>query len=109
MAKKKSVDKKEKTEHRMGKHCGCNVFADGSVQIAPGYVAEFDSLRDEANGLKEFQDQYNVFMVAQWEKIQRGKRQLWEKVMDDYKEFLPEEPLSYGNCVIKSALPEEEK
>ncbi len=83
----------QKTGHQMGKYRGCEVHADGSIQIAPAYETEFDELHNEELAIGDACDNFNDFVFRQRARLRKRGREIWKRLADDYAEFLPDEPL----------------
>ena len=74
----------KKPIHKMGAHCGFDLYEDGSIRPAPQYIKQFDDVAAQqaaVNNLLKMITQHCTELLLAAEQISKD---IWEQVMDDY-------------------------
>ena len=83
MAKKRLPADKD-PGHKMGKHCGYSLQADGRIIPAPTYENEFRSLSEQRRGINDLMKLFTSHCADCLTEIGRRTDQVWERICEDY-------------------------
>lgn len=70
--------------HKMGKHCGYTLMADGRILPAPNYSDQFRKLSSERHGINDLMKLFTSHCADLLAEIQRRQADLWERLCEDY-------------------------
>lgn len=71
-------------KHKMGKHCGYELFEDGSIQVAPSHSDRFELAADEQRALDEFLASIARVSQGMADSIAKKKKSFWRGLEEDY-------------------------